>query len=75
MARHASHKEARKSKEWHDVRHIKRLKKMAQCVSRRVGQHCIYAPYMAVCLVIALRRMPYVTIYIWFWSTLVPLNS
>ena len=35
----------------------------------RVGQNCIYTPYMTVYLVISLPKIPY-TVYIWFWPTL-----
>ena len=36
----------------------------------RFGQNRIYTPYMAVCMVISLLKMPYIRINIWFWPTL-----
>jgi len=40
----------------------------------RVGQNRMYAPYMTVCMVISLPKIPYIhriyTVYIWFWPTL-----
>ena len=36
----------------------------------RVGQNCIYTPYMTVYLVISLPKYRIYTVYIWFWSTL-----
>jgi len=39
----------------------------------RVGQHCLYTPYITVYLVIALPKIPYIhRVYIWFWPTLPP---
>ena len=38
---------------------------------RKVGQNCIYTPYMTVYLVITLPKIPYIhRIYIWFRPTL-----
>jgi len=36
----------------------------------RVGQNRIYAPYMTVCTVISLLKIPYIPINVWFWPTL-----
>jgi len=37
----------------------------------RVGQNRMYTPYMTVCLVISLPKIPYTNrIYIWFWPSL-----
>ena len=37
----------------------------------RVGQNRIFTPYMTVCLVNTLHKIPYIhRIYIWFWPTL-----
>jgi hypothetical protein len=41
------------------------------CHMCRVGQNCIYTPYMTVCLVISLSKIPYIhRIYVWLWPTL-----
>ena len=31
-----------------------------QMVMRRVGQNCIYTPYMTACMMISLLKIPYV---------------
>jgi len=41
---------------------------------RRVGQNRICTPYMAVCMVISLLKIPYIhciyVLYVWFWPIL-----
>ena len=38
----------------------------------KVGQNRIYTPYMTVCLMKSLQKMPYIHhVYIWFWPTLI----
>ena len=43
---------------------------LVRCARSRVGQNCIYAPYMTVYLVISLPTYRIYTVYIWFWPTL-----
>jgi len=42
-----------------------------QCKVPRFGQNRMYTPYLTVCLVISLSKIPFIhRIYIWFWPTL-----
>ena len=61
------------------ARFVKKAARMSDCTSEssvmfKVGQNCIYTPYMTVYLVISLPKIPCIcNVYLWFWPTLVML--